>query len=113
MNFWRRLVSHITDIILTTAIDDGASQDGMHPNVDILNHYLQVNHGSGVLVQVDGRAGGGKAMQCDVFMAALNHLDMPSLLRVFYGIQWEYPESVQLLLKDEHCVKFMVYTPKR
>ncbi len=107
-------MSHITNIILITVIDDGAQQDDEHPNVDILNTFFQKNgHGKGIKInQVDGYAGGGKAMGCDVFMAAINHLNMAEFLKAFYAIQWEAPEYVQLLLKDEHDERFSIYEPQ-
>ena len=86
-------MSEVTDIILITFIDDGAERDGEHPNADILWPRLK---------KVDDLAGGNKCMQCDVFMAAENHLDRQAFLKQFHAVKWEVPERVQLLLKGEH-----------
>lgn len=105
------LMSRVTDIILITAIDDGASTDQEHPNVDQLNDYLKSQHGGCSLVQVDHRAGGSKAMQCDVFMAAINYLDHGALLAHLEAISWETPECVQLMLKGEEEDRFSIFRP--
>ena len=106
-------MSHVTDIILATMIDDGAERDGEHPNADRLNAYLIENHGGWLLEKVDDRAGGGKAMQCDLFIAAINHLNIPEFLKAFHEIEWEAPEYIQLMLKDEHDERFKIYVPKQ
>jgi hypothetical protein len=105
-------MSHVADIIFTTAIEDGAETDGAHPNTDKLSAYIEKNHSGATLVKVDSHAGGSKAMQCDVFMAAINYMDIDAFVAWFQGIEWEYPESVQLLIKDEHEDLFTVYVPK-
>lgn len=106
-------MSHVTDIILSTMIEDGAKRDDEHPNVDELNQYLIEHYGGWVLVKVDENAGGGKAMQCDLFIAAINHLNIPEFLERFYEIAWEAPECVQLMLKDEHDERFSIHVPKK
>jgi len=87
-------MSVVTDIILVTAIEDGAYR----PSFD--------------LVKVDQYAGGGKAVQCDVFMSAVNYLVLEDLLDWFKSVRWEYPEQVQLFVKGEHDDKFAVYCPE-
>jgi hypothetical protein len=64
-------------------------------------------------VQVDQLAVGTKAMQCDVFLTAINYLDIEAFVEVFRGIPWNVPECVQLLIKDEHDELFTVYLPER
>ncbi len=105
-------MSHVADIIFMTSIDDGSNVEDSHPNADKLSAYLVRNHNGAYLVKVDDHAGGNKAMQCDVFMAAINYLDIDEFVEWFHGIEWEYPESVQLLIKDEHDDQFSMYTPK-
>ena len=105
-------MSHVTDIILSTMIEDGAQHDNGHPNVDQLNQYLSKHHGGWALIKVDEKAGGGKAMQSDIFIAAINYLNIPDFLNAFYEIKWEAPESVQLMLKDEHDERFCIYAPR-
>jgi hypothetical protein len=104
-------MSHVTDIILSTMLGDGENREEKHPNVDQLNKYLSENYGGWYLVKVDEKAGGGKSMQCDLFIAAINHLNIPEFLDVFYKIEWEGPEYVQLFLKDEHDERFTTYIP--
>src|SRR5262245_44259689 len=103
-------MSVVTDIILVTIIDDGAERDGEHPNVDRLNAWIHETQGPPeALRKVDDDAGGNKAMQCDVFMAAINYLDKPGLIRAFRGIPWEAAEAVQLMLKGEDDDLFTMF----
>lgn len=104
-------MSHVTDIILSTMIEDGSVGEASSPNVDVLNEYLSKNYGGWKLVKVDDKAGGGKAMQCDLFIAAINHLDISAFLNAFREVEWEAPEYVQLMLKDEHDEGFTIYKP--
>lgn len=106
-------MSHVTDIILVTAIEDGAEAIAGHPSADKVSDYLKQNHNGHVLLEVSPVAGGDKAMQCDVFMSAINGLDIPAFVKWFAAIEWEFPEYVQLLLKDENDDRFAVYEPKR
>jgi hypothetical protein len=113
MNVIRRTnrMSHVTDIILVTATEDGAEIEDGHPNADLLSKHLSERHTGTTLVKVDGFAGGGKAMQCDVFAAAVNYLDQDDLITALNGVPWDMPESVQLMLKDEHDDTFRIMRP--
>jgi len=104
-------MSHVADIILVTCIDDGAEADDCHPNADKLNAYLKNNHNGAGLVKVDNYAGGNKAMQVDVFMAAINYLNIDAFVEWFRGVEWQDPECVQLLIKNEHDNRFTAYIP--
>lgn len=103
-------MSHVTDIILITSIEDGADLESDNPNVDKLKGYLEKEHNGHTLLKVDGHAGGNKAIQCDVFMAAFNYFNIDAFVRLFKEMQWQYPESAQLLIKDENDDAFTVYT---
>lgn len=104
-------MSHVTDIILVTGIEDGAKHQNEHPNADYVSEYLEKEHNC-KLNKVDQYAGGGKKVQCDVFMAAINYLNIPLFVEHFYSVKWSYPELVQLMIKDEHDEKFTIYEPK-
>lgn len=104
-------MSVVTDIILVTGIDDGGAEDE-HPNADRLSAYLEREHNGHHLLKTDGHAGGNKAMQCDVFMAAINFLDHDAFVEWFRSIEWESPEKAQLMLKCEDCDRFEIFTPE-
>jgi hypothetical protein len=105
-------MSVVTDIILVTGIDDGAEREDEHPNADRLSAYLEREHGGRGLAKVDQHAGGRKAMQCDVFMAAVNFLDKDAFLAWFHAIEWHDPEQVQLMLKGEQEERLTIITPE-
>jgi hypothetical protein len=62
-------------------------------------------------VQLDQKAGGNKAMQCDLMLAAINYLDEEDLLERFNATAWLSPDCVQLMLKGEEDDTFTVYSP--
>lgn len=105
-------MSHVADIILITAIDDGL---GWRPagstNAEILSAYLSDRYNGATLKQVDDFAGGNKQMQCDVFMAAINALDIGGLVHAFLSADWESPESALLMIKDENDEAFTFHRP--
>ena len=84
-------MSHVADIILSTCIRDGSEIKETSPNVEKLNNYLKREHNGASLIKVDEGAGGNKVMQRDVFMAAINYLDIPGFVRAFNEVKWEIP----------------------
>ena len=94
------------DIILVTAIDDGQDGGSSHPNIDLLNEFLDDDS---KLARLDNLARAGTVMQCDVFTAASRHFDIKEFIAGFHSIKWQHPESVQLMLKDENEDSFRVF----
>jgi len=60
------------------------------------------------LKQVDDFASGGKAMQCNVYLAAVNYLNEDGFVAEFRRIRWLEPEHVQLLMKGEFDEQFSI-----
>ncbi len=103
-------MSHVTDILLCTSIDDGGISQDEHPNFHLFNDWLIGRYKRPIIFkQINQFAGGGKAMQCDVFCAAINFCDIPELVEHFRLINWEHPECAQLFIKDENDDKFVVF----
>lgn len=103
-------MSHVTDILLCTAINDGETGEYDHPNADALSGWLADEYGElNVLKRIDKFAGGGKVMQTDVFGVAVNYCDIDELVAKFRAIEWENRESAQLLVKDEDWDGFCIY----
>ena len=98
-------MSHVTDIIIVTMLDDGGGED-CHPNVDLIAEKAGI-----WFEKASDKVGGNKAMQADVFLAAVNCLDIDNFVSIFGSVKWEYPDCVQLFLKDEHENVFTVYNP--
>jgi hypothetical protein len=97
-------MSHVTDIILITAIDDAV--DNIF-SVDALNEYLSKKYG-GKLNKVSQYSGGNKSFQADVFMAAVNYLDIKGFINGYQNNHWELQSSAQLLIKDEQDDNFRI-----
>jgi hypothetical protein len=86
-------MSHVADVILLTFVEDAG--------IDDAQKWLRDNKWP-ELVEVSGNAGGNKAMQCDVWVAAINCFAIDDFAKAVKAINWEWPDSVQLLVKDEH-----------
>ena len=88
-------MSVVSNVIMVTLPDDTKDWEEM----PILRN----------LVQVDQRAGGSKCMECDVFMAAYNHLDHTEILREFRSVGWECEEEAQLMIKGQNDEAFTIH----
>jgi hypothetical protein len=105
-------MSTITDIILVTAIDDGGQFEDDHPNAEKLSQWLRDDHESsnvGLTIMPSRPIENGRAIQCDIFLAAVNHLHTEAFIAAFRAIEWQHPDCVQLMLKGEHDDLFTVY----
>jgi hypothetical protein len=104
-------MSRVTDLVLITSISDGGGEDE-HPNVDKLSAWLTENHRC-AFQRVDQHAGGNKAMQCDVFLVAVNYLDADGFLAQFRAIEWDSPEAVVLIVNAEEMDPVVYRTSDR
>ena len=106
-------MSVVTDIVLITGIDDGREGDEESPgSVDRLNDLIAaMGRETDRLVQVDRHAGGHKAMQCDVWLTALNHTDIEEIEAAFHEIKWTQPKMVQLIINEEYTEELRVVKP--
>ena len=89
-------MSVVTDIILVSAIDD-----------EMMNDFIELS--AIKFTKVDHLAGGNKAMQCDLYIAAQNYLNKELLLEYFYGFTFEDNDSAQIMLKEEEDFVFKQY----
>ncbi|MGH1374631.1 MAG: hypothetical protein ACRBBW_21520 [Cellvibrionaceae bacterium] len=103
-------MTDITNVILVTSADDGAWMESDHGSYDILYEYLRKNYQGDYLIKVDEQGGGKKRMTCDVFIGAIDYLNREELLETFNAINWQYPDKVQLLLRNSRDNTFKVYT---
>jgi len=102
-------MSCVTDIILVTMIEDKHECGKL--NADTLSQFLIDNHRGTSLVHIP-RNIGRRGLQCDVFVTAVNYLDIDEFMRLFYGIEWQYPDFLQLMIKSEYDKIFTVHNYK-
>lgn len=98
-------MSTVADIILVTGTYDTNCKNS-------LDEYLKKHHNGEHLVKVDDYAGGHKAIQADVYMAAINGLDINDFLDCFYNTNFEDPNLCQLMIKNENDNRFEIYIPE-
>lgn len=51
---------------------------------------------------------GEKCLETPLFIGAYNHLDLVGLIQHLKNIDWEEPENVQLIVKDQNSNKFKI-----
>jgi len=103
-------MSFVTDVLLCTALGDGASTKDSRLNANVLSDWLVEHYGPAcALEKLSSYAGGNKAMQADVFGVAVNFCNREKLIAAFQAISWQYPESAQLFLKHEDSDSFQLY----
>jgi hypothetical protein len=96
-------MSKVTNIIITTAIDE--------PGVLNLNHALWLIEHPG-FHQVDQHCGGNKAFESHVWLAAFNHLDIEEFKAIARAAAWEEPDRVQIFIREEQEERFEEFSVK-
>lgn len=48
-----------------------------------------------------GWYGGSKMLECEVYIAAFNYMDVEGWIAHLRSLPWRYPEDVQLFLKEQ------------
>lgn len=88
-------MSRVTNAILTLAAGDD--------RVDQINKFFT---GTGFL-KVE-KVGGSKWLECTIAIGAFNHLDLAELIEHIRMIQFNFPESVQLIVQEQEDDKFRI-----
>lgn len=106
-------MSFVTNLMLSFSIGEDEKS-----RVDELNLFH--NNGKGFeLVSVDFERelnpesditwyGGSKFLETPLFVGAYNHLDIEGLMEHLKIVNWEYPQGVQLFLKEPDSDKFKI-----
>ncbi|WP_027394089.1 hypothetical protein [Aquimarina latercula] len=56
----------------------------------------------------DAWYGGTKYMECNIFIGAYNYLNLEKLIDNLKSIEWEDPEDVQLIIKQQNDDHFRI-----
>jgi hypothetical protein len=106
-------MSWVTDVILIFSLEEEYDDDEEFldsvPALDNINAWLEEN-GYGILVDIGEFAGGGKAMQTNVYGGAFNFLKIDAFIKLVKAQPWREPENVQLLIQDEEESRFTLHT---
>jgi hypothetical protein len=52
--------------------------------------------------------GGNKYLETPLYIGAINHLDLDGLVEFLKTLQWEEPENVQIIIKEQFSDKFRI-----
>ncbi|SRR6266478_1692292 len=91
-------MSYITNIIITTAIEDTGMEE--------LNTALATARDGERFAQVDMYAGGYKAIEADIFMAAFNYLHFRDFRLWVKKVKWQHPEQLAIFIKGQNDKRF-------
>ena len=104
-------MSIVTNLILTFSISE--DEDSCMSEVNNYEYRgLKMN-----LVSVDfdkdidnrkAWYGGTKFMETPIFLGAFNHLDIEDFKRYLRKVNWEFPELVQLIVKEQEDENFRI-----
>ena len=81
--------------------------------MDEVNTYF-VDKGTKPLVSVDDERlprawyGGSKYLETGLYLGAFNHLNLDEFIKHVRTISWEFPESVQIIVKEQEDMKFTI-----
>ena len=101
-------MSKVTDVIILHGLSEEVEEDQMPPPILSLNKWLtEERYGS--LDRVDGWAGGNKAFQAFAWMGAFNYFHAKAFIEQVRAQEWEYRDSVQVLIKEEEEFRFTLY----
>lgn len=92
-------MSNVTNVILHISIAEEEREDKPIPPIFELNLCLEQLNTS--FKQVDQHAGGGKAFEAVVFMAAFNNVLTQEIVGIVASRSWKYPEDVQLFIMEQ------------
>ncbi|WP_159267440.1 hypothetical protein [Zhongshania aliphaticivorans] len=81
-------------------------------SVDTLNDYLYTHYQGSRLQCVDAHSGGNKSLSCNVFIAAIDYLNVDEFIALFYQVAWDKPEQAQLMIKTDDQPSFTLYQAK-
>ena len=105
-------MSHVTNLILTTVPYDrgihelNRSLSEAHPTEDTHTPWKFVNCDDDESVRPRGWYAGDKYLECDIYPAAFNCLDLQNLIDTILAVEWDEPASVQLFVQDENQHRF-------
>jgi hypothetical protein len=90
-------MSHITDIILTTAPNDSGI---------LAIQYWLFERGIAPMANVSEYAGGNKRMTACVWLASINYLGDEGFFKIVKEAPWQCPDAVSLFMRKEGVMAF-------
>lgn len=102
-------MSEVTNLILSIGTLDWDDR-----NIERINAYFE--DGRRGFVSVDspelpsGWYGGTKMLEARLYIGAFNYFDLEGFKNFLRSIHWEYPEEIQLIVKEHHDDVFRIET---
>ena len=103
-------MSWVTNIILHIPAVDARGPQGRIKDV---NRFFDEIPGKGFVSLDDpslpkGWYGGSKLLEANLYVGALNHLDLDSFVKHLQSIDWKEPNHVQVIVMDQEDLDFRI-----
>ena len=95
-------------VVTTLMVHVDHVEDGV--TLEMLNRWLAEQQAPPLFDNTDADAawGGGKMPQVRVYAGAFNFFHTEDVMAHLATLPWEYPESVQLFVNEEHDIRFAI-----
>lgn len=104
-------MSVVTNTILAYGCGERDGWREKHtPMLDAVNRFFEGSRGFVLANDVDngGWYGGTKFLECNLAVGAFNYLDLDGLIAHIRSLEWEDPEAVQLIVKEQEDDRFRI-----
>jgi len=96
-------MSRVTNIILTTTVVENEEP------IEEINKILQAKGYTGYLTKVDQYVNSTKCMECGVYIAAINNIDLSDFMEIVRSVEWGDADNVQVYVKEQEDERFYKY----
>jgi hypothetical protein len=79
--------------------------------ISVINGWIAEKYEGQKFVDISELCGGSKGMEQPTYAAAFNFFSIPALCDFIRMGNWEYPDSVQLIVCDEDENKYKILYP--
>jgi hypothetical protein len=97
INLENDFMSIVTNVLLKTSTGDKSRIAKLNTAFESGQKFVSCDDDS----LPRGWYGGNKMLECEVYPAAFNHLDLEELVRAIRGVEWDDPLSVQLFVQEQ------------
>lgn len=103
-------MSHVSNVILSFSVLENEEQRMQEINKYLLEVENQQFENADFKVGDRFWYGGHKVLETPLWVGAFNYLHIGDLLQFMQGVSWDYPDEVQLIVKDQHSDIFKILT---
>lgn len=109
-------MSRVTNLLLHTSSADKFVKGEATPRIQEVNRFFEQSNVKGLVALDDPSLpkrwyGGSKHLEAQLYVGAFNYLNLEAFIKHLRGIQWQVPEWVQLIVKEQDDGLFRIIKP--